>query len=56
MKFDRYELEQAPIENLVRLCKWLGIDESSDFQRSSLINWLVWMGYCKEIHPGGWDF
>ena len=54
MKIERIDLEEIPIENLIRLCKWLGIDESSDFKRSSLINWLIWMGHCSDSKAGGW--
>lgn len=53
-KFRRKELEYAPIEDLIRLCKWLEIDESSDFKRESLINWLIWMDYCENPNLGGW--
>jgi hypothetical protein len=51
---ERKDFETIPIENLIRLCKWLGADERFDFERSNLINWLVFMGYCFDPNVGGW--
>lgn len=55
MKIDRFDLEQIPIGNLIRLCKWLGIHESSDFKKSSIINWLIYEGHCSDPKAGGWS-
>lgn len=53
----REYLEDARTEDLVRLCKFLGIHPSTDWKRSSMINWLVYEGVCGEnkFFPKGWD-
>lgn len=51
MKFRRAQLESADHEALIRLCIWLGIDGNTDWERSSLINWLIYMDYCWDPNP-----
>lgn len=53
-KFDKAHLYLCKIEDLIRLCQFLGIHESSDLKRSSLINWLIFEGYV-DVSPPGWS-
>ncbi len=41
-QFTEFQLSHCDMDGLVRLCRWLKIDESSDLKRGSLIGWLQW--------------
>lgn len=47
-----FQASQAKTEDLVRWCKWLGIDPSSDFKRDSLLEWLEYEGYVTPQGQG----
>lgn len=54
MKFYVKDLENCKLKDLIKLCRFAGIDESSDFKRISLIKWLIYMGWAHDTTLGSW--
>lgn len=46
MKLRRFQLGACRVEDLRRLCQWMGIDGSSDMERTSLMAWLIYEGWA----------
>ena len=47
MMLSQYQVNNCKLEDLVRLCKYLGINRESDFKRSSMVNWLVFNSWVR---------
>ena len=47
IQLDQFQVKNCKLDDLIRLCRWLGIPDGSDNKRQSLINWLVHEGYVK---------
>ena len=41
------EAMRAPLEGLKRLCLFLGMNPDSNFERRSMVLWLVYMGHAS---------